>query len=98
MADIVLMHGIGQEQKVADILEEEWLPALAGGVRLAGFPFITNKTNNPFPDWGPGWITLLYAKVNNFFCALAVCLSKLSALKPVQQPAASELRRKPTSS
>jgi hypothetical protein len=38
MAQIVLVHGIAQEQKAADVLEERWLPALAGGVRTAGFP------------------------------------------------------------
>ena len=36
MARIVLVHGIAQEQKSADTLEAEWLPSLAGGVRLAG--------------------------------------------------------------
>ncbi|MGH3622886.1 MAG: hypothetical protein ACRDQ5_13980, partial [Sciscionella sp.] len=36
MAEIVLVHGIGQEQRSADSLESEWLPALAGGVRTAG--------------------------------------------------------------
>ncbi|WP_409492465.1 hypothetical protein [Amycolatopsis sp. cmx-11-12] len=36
MARIVLVHGIAQEQKSADALEAEWLPSLAGGVRLAG--------------------------------------------------------------
>ena len=36
MAVVVLVHGIAQEQKSADVLEEQWLPALAGGVRTAG--------------------------------------------------------------
>ncbi|WP_405947709.1 hypothetical protein OG588_14970 [Streptomyces prunicolor] len=36
MAEIVLVHGIAQEQKSADTLEKEWLPDLAGGVRTAG--------------------------------------------------------------
>jgi hypothetical protein len=38
MATIVLVHGIGQEQRSADSLEAEWLPDLAGGVRNAGHP------------------------------------------------------------
>ncbi len=42
MARIVLVHGIGQEQRAADVLEEEWLPALAGGIRLAGFDEIAD--------------------------------------------------------
>jgi hypothetical protein len=33
MAEIVLVHGIDQQQKSADVLESEWLPALAG-IRL----------------------------------------------------------------
>ena len=37
MAVIVLVHGIGQQQESADTLEAAWLPALAGGVRAAGF-------------------------------------------------------------
>jgi hypothetical protein len=43
MATIVLVHGIAQEQKSADTLEEEWLPDLAGGVRTAGFPGIADR-------------------------------------------------------
>jgi hypothetical protein len=33
MAEIVLVHGIDQQQKSADKLESAWLPALAGGIR-----------------------------------------------------------------
>ncbi|WP_144120913.1 alpha/beta fold hydrolase [Catellatospora sichuanensis] len=36
MARIVLVHGIAQQQRSADDLEHEWLPALAGGIRIAG--------------------------------------------------------------
>jgi hypothetical protein len=43
MATIVLVHGIAQEQKAADTLESEWLPALAGGVRLAEYPEIADR-------------------------------------------------------
>lgn len=43
MATIVLVHGIAQEQKSEDSLEEEWLPDLAGGVRTAGFPEIADR-------------------------------------------------------
>ncbi|MFE5757658.1 hypothetical protein ACFQ7I_28800 [Streptomyces massasporeus] len=35
MTSVVLVHGIAQEQKSADLLESEWLPALTGGVRTA---------------------------------------------------------------
>ncbi|MFI5459171.1 MAG: hypothetical protein ACHRXM_27395 [Isosphaerales bacterium] len=36
MATIILVHGIDNEQLTPDGVEAEWLPALAGGVRLAG--------------------------------------------------------------
>jgi hypothetical protein len=43
MSEIVLVHGIGQEQKSADVLEREWIPALAGGIRIAGAPHIADR-------------------------------------------------------
>lgn len=43
MAEIVLVHGIDQQQKSADKLESAWLPALAGGVRDAGFPDLADR-------------------------------------------------------
>lgn len=43
MATIVLVHGIAQEQEAADTLEAEWVPALAGGVRTAGYPAIADR-------------------------------------------------------
>jgi hypothetical protein len=43
MAEIVLVHGIVQQQKSADKLESAWLPALAGGVRVAGFPEVADR-------------------------------------------------------
>src|SRR4051794_22418612 len=36
MAAIVLVHGIDNQRESADLIEASWLPALAGGVRLAG--------------------------------------------------------------
>jgi hypothetical protein len=36
MAAIVLVHGIDNESESADLIENLWLPALAGGVRLSG--------------------------------------------------------------
>jgi hypothetical protein len=43
MAEIVLVHGIDQQQQTADGLENSWLPALAGGVRVAGFPDVADR-------------------------------------------------------
>ncbi len=43
MAEIVLVHGIDQQQKSSDKLESVWLPALAGGVRSAGFNDVADR-------------------------------------------------------
>jgi len=43
MAVIVLVHGIAQQQLSADSLEKDWIPALAGGVRKAGFLEIADR-------------------------------------------------------
>jgi hypothetical protein len=43
MAIVVLVHGIAQEQHSADSLEIEWLPAMAGGVRKAGFSEVADR-------------------------------------------------------
>ncbi|WZO98950.1 hypothetical protein EP7_000541 [Isosphaeraceae bacterium EP7] len=36
MATIVLVHGINNQRESADLIESSWLPALAGGIRVAG--------------------------------------------------------------
>ena len=46
MPHIVLVHGIGQTQQSADTLENEWLPALAGAIRLAGDPVLADRLTN----------------------------------------------------
>ncbi|MQS34418.1 hypothetical protein [Streptomyces katsurahamanus] len=43
MSRIVLVHGIGQELESADALEAAWLPALAGGIRIAGHPATADR-------------------------------------------------------
>ena len=43
MAEIVLVHGIDQQQLSADKLESQWLPSLAGGIRAAGFPDVADR-------------------------------------------------------
>jgi hypothetical protein len=52
MATVVLVHGIDQQQESADTLENEWLPALAGGVRAAGFSHLADRIwrKGPVPD------------------------------------------------
>ncbi|HEX8200114.1 MAG TPA: hypothetical protein VF590_06475 [Isosphaeraceae bacterium] len=54
MAEIVLVHGIAQEQLSADLLESVWLPALAGGVRTARFPAVADRLWRA--QGGPGGI------------------------------------------
>jgi hypothetical protein len=43
MAAIVLVHGIAQEGYSARWLETRWLPALAAGVQVCGFPEIADR-------------------------------------------------------
>lgn len=43
MAEIVLVHGMAQEQETADSLEQTWLPALAGGIRTAGYGDLADR-------------------------------------------------------
>lgn len=53
MAEVVLVHGIAQEQRQADDLEADWLPALAGGVRAAGHPDLADRLWRHGPaTWG----------------------------------------------
>jgi hypothetical protein len=65
MAVIVLVHGIDQQQKSADKLESEWLPALAGGVRTAGFPNIADRIWRAAGT--PGGIEVRMAFYGNLF-------------------------------
>lgn len=53
MATIVLVHGIAQQQRSADDLEADWLPALAGGVRTAGKPDLADSLWPPQPGHRP---------------------------------------------
>jgi hypothetical protein len=43
MAEIVLVHGIDQQQSSADKLESAWLPCLAGGIRTYGDPELADQ-------------------------------------------------------
>ena len=50
MASIVLVHGIDNEQLTPDGVVAEWLPALAGGVRLAGRDDLADRLRLPRSD------------------------------------------------
>jgi pimeloyl-ACP methyl ester carboxylesterase len=43
MAQIVLVHGIAQEQRSAAELEDEWIPSLAGGLENAGHRELSDR-------------------------------------------------------
>lgn len=65
MAEIILVHGIDQQQKSADMLESQWVPCLAGGVRTAGFPEVADRI---WRDAGnPGSIESRMAFYGNLF-------------------------------
>ncbi len=57
MAEIVLVHGIGQEQRSADLLESQWAPSLAGGVRAAGY---TELADSLWRDARPGRVRMAF--------------------------------------
>ena len=59
MAVVVLVHGIAQEQESADSLEAEWLPALAGGLRTAGYSELADQVWRS--QGGPGAIDVRMA-------------------------------------
>lgn len=58
------MHGIAQEQQSADSLESRWLPALAGGVRAAGYPHVADLI---WRGAAPGGISTRMAYYGNLF-------------------------------
>jgi hypothetical protein len=64
VSEIVLVHGIAQEQETADTLEARWLPALAGGIRLAGEPSLADHL---WRDRRPGRIEARMAFYGDLF-------------------------------
>lgn len=64
MATIVLVHGIAQEQRSADVLEAQWLPSLAGGVRNSGNPALADRL---WRNSRPGEIDVRMAYYGNKF-------------------------------
>jgi hypothetical protein len=60
VADIVLVHGIAQEQRSAASLETEWLPSLAGGLENAGHTVLADRLRRE-ADPRPNAITVRMA-------------------------------------
>lgn len=64
MAEIVLIHGIAQEQEGPASLEARWLPAIADGVRAAGHPGLADSL---WPDRTPRDIDVRMAAYGDLF-------------------------------
>jgi hypothetical protein len=89
MATVILVHGIDQQQRSADVLESEWIPALAGGVRLAGYPAVADRLWRDHS--GPGAIETRMAFYGHLFLRRDVQGDDPGELSPGQQAFAEQL-------
>ncbi|MDO5753202.1 hypothetical protein [Arthrobacter sp.] len=64
MAEIVLIHGIAQEQEGPASLEARWLPAIADGIFAAGHPELSDRI---WPDRSPRDINVGMAAYGDLF-------------------------------
>jgi hypothetical protein len=64
MAEVVLVHGIAQEQQGKSALEARWIPALADGVRAAGHPSLADRI---WPSGRPGNLDVQMAFYGGLF-------------------------------
>jgi hypothetical protein len=64
MAEIVLIHGIAQEQEGKASLESRWIPALADGVRAAGHHGLADSI---WPAGRPGSVDIQMAYYGELF-------------------------------
>ena len=64
MAQIVLIHGIAQEQEGPASLEAQWLPAIADGLFAAGHPDLADRL---WPDCSPRDIDVRMAAYGDLF-------------------------------
>ena len=89
MAVVVMVHGIGQEQRSADTLEGEWLTNLAGGVRTAGDGDLADRL------WrlraGPQGVDARMAFYGDLFLAPGQQGDEPGVLSPEQQELAGSL-------
>ena len=90
MADIVLVHGIAQEQRSADDLEAEWLPSLAGGLRNAGHPHLADRVHRE-ANATPSAVSVRMAFYGALFLAPDRQGPDAGELTPEQQRLADEL-------
>jgi hypothetical protein len=64
MAEVVLIHGIAQEQEGPASLEARWLPAIADGIRAAGHAGLADRL---WPDCNPRNIDVAMAAYGDLF-------------------------------
>jgi hypothetical protein len=91
MAVVVLVHGIAQEQESADSLEAEWLPALAGGLRTAGYDELADRIWRT--QGGPGAIEARMAFYGDCFLRPGAQGTASGELTPDAQELAEQLAR-----
>lgn len=84
MAQIVLVHGIAQEQRSAAELEAEWTPSLVGGLENAGHPGLAKRVRT-------GEFTIRMAFYGNQFLTPDHQGAEADALTADGQSAADEL-------
>jgi hypothetical protein len=90
MADIVLVHGIAQEQRSAASLETEWLPGLAGGLENAGYTALADRLRRE-ADSRPNAITVRMAFYGLKFLAPDYQGRSAGPLNPAEQLVAEEV-------
>jgi len=90
VVQIVLVHGIAQQQRSADDLEAAWLPSLAGGVRNAGHHDLADRL---WRHNRPGRVDARMAFYGDVFLANDQQGEDLPLSTGEQQQAADELAR-----
>ena len=90
MADIVLVHGIAQEQGSAANLETEWLPSLAGGLENTDHTMLADRLRRE-ADSHPNAITVRMAFYGMQFLTPDHQGLSLERLNPEEQDIAEEL-------
>lgn len=89
MTQILMIHGIGQQQETADALEATLLPALSGGIRIAGFAEEADRLR--LPPSLPGRIEARVAFYGDLFLVKGSQGEGIDDLDPDQQRLADAL-------
>lgn len=89
MTQILMIHGIGQQQETADTLEAALMPALSGGIRIAGFAEEADRLR--LPPGRPERIEARVAFYGDLFLAKGSQGEGMQDLDPDQQGLADAL-------